>query len=203
MSSLGWAQKSLSEKEEMVFSTQRYTWWKRQRVCGKSGSCVQDHRPPLSKHTGSSSDFLFVGSSDPDRKCEWKHRTKLWWCDTATFMPGWRVGKAKVTTWKQLEESRITDCGHQELGLYRCRFQSYRSKIPETLIISRSIILREVTLLLNSYLSCVLFFRAQFSLLFSPFTPLLPIAFPQLICHKYVAYVRFFGVPSFNSPLSG
>lgn len=55
----------------------------------------------------------------------------------------WRVGRAKVTTWEQLEESRITDCGHPELRLYRSRLQSYRSEKSKRIIISRSSILRK------------------------------------------------------------
>lgn len=46
----------------------------------------------------------------------------------AAVMPGWKAGKAKWQLGKQLEESRITDCGPQGLRLYRSRFQSYRGK---------------------------------------------------------------------------
>lgn len=78
------------------------------------------------------------------------------WSGRSAVMPGWRIGKAKVTTWEQLEESRITDCGHPELRLYCSRLQSYRSEKSKRKIISRSSILRKEPLLLNLYLTCVL-----------------------------------------------
>lgn len=116
LSSLGWAQRPLPAKGQMV-STQGRAWWK-ERVSGNQ-EVASKTRPSLNKHTGVLLEVSYLRALQTqigNWGGAWNER---WWCGRNAGMPGWRVGKAKVM-WEQLER-RITDCGHPELLVFCSR----------------------------------------------------------------------------------
>lgn len=189
----GWAQKSL--RKSRWFSQHKDTWWKDRGFVENQEAVTKTTDLPWKSTQNYFRSLLSSGSSDPERKGEGMHGTKLWHSVELQSCLG---GEQEKQQW----QPRKGTGGEQNYQLWAPSVPVVPLQVPElqrqktknTNYVKKQRLEKEAWFF-HLYLTCVLF-KVSSSVWFLPFAPLLPIAFPHLICHEYTSHIIFFWCPT-------